>query len=108
MNITEPGNLKTAIDKVFNMDINPAAIAELRSCEDTIVRALEDIVSRAEQLLSLLSDPETAWGAVAEIERSAGCSGPIGSRWEKALAAAAKAKVLGAYATTARDDEEGE
>jgi hypothetical protein len=97
MGIFDPSNLETAVTEVYAQQLRPGAANELRHAELTMVDALKGIVARAERLLADLADPATAWHAVAEAAQGAGASGPIGSLWEKALAAAVKAQTIGAY-----------
>lgn len=97
MGIFDPSNLETAVTEVYAQQLRPGASNELRYAESTMVDALKNIVARATRLLVQLDDPATAWHAVAEVAGAAGASGPIGSQWEKVLAAAVKAQAIGAY-----------
>lgn len=97
------GKLEIALAATYRRQpVDATAAHALRECERQFTEALVEILDRAQRLLDLLDDPDTAWEAVANATMGAGASGPIGSQWEKALAAAVRAKVLGEYATEER------
>jgi hypothetical protein len=66
---------------------------EIAWAEDDVRRSLREIISRAEKILDGL-DGEHAGFTMSRIADSAGCSGPIGSLWEKCIAKSMKIEVL--------------
>lgn len=67
---------------------NDTARFEFAHKEQALRNALERIVADATRLLADLNDPARAPQAVHDITMMPGASGPIGSQWEKATAAA--------------------
>jgi hypothetical protein len=94
------GNLVTTLDERFGLEITEGARRELNYTERRMADALGEIKRRVDALLAALDDPDGVWDAVAEIANGAGASGPIGSMWERALAAATEARTIGRFATT--------
>ena len=77
----------------------PNAIAhDLVDAEHEVRRSLGEIIERATALLDKVNS-EYAYGACSRIAHSAGASGPIGSEWEKAIAAASRVEMIVRYST---------
>lgn len=106
MGIYRQDNVNKAITEVYNRElVHEGAAGDIAYNEDVLVRALTEIVARAQRALEQLADPTTAWEAVADLASHPGASGPIGSQWEKVVCAATKIQTLGQYALKPVDTE---